>query len=139
MRITETRDINEVLKCLPMEIEIQKKGRDVMPIKDLLSVLNTAFTTNPNLRFFMAYDENEGVLGYMVLILYPDKEYRSIQIYRIWTNGKKEILESFIEIIKTLAKEFRCKKIIIVTRKNTKALKRKWGFKVSSTIMERSI
>lgn len=140
MRIIETRDINEVLKCLPMEVKIRNKGRDVTAIKDTLSLLKTAFEINPYMRFFMAFpDDSDELIGYLVLIIHPEKELKIIHLYRIWYDGKKEVLNQFIEIIKYLAKEFKCKRLTIEVFKNEKALERKWGFKKSSVIMERRI
>ena len=123
-----------------MEVEIRNKGRDTMSIKDTLSLLKTAFEYNPYLRFFMAFpDERDELIGYLVLIIRPEKEFKTIHLYRIWYDGKPEVLDQFKEIIRYFAKEFKCRRLTIEVFKNEKALEKKWGFKKSSVIMERRI
>ncbi len=140
MRIVETRDVSEVLRCLPMELEIRKKGRDVMPIRDTLSLLKKNFEHNPYFRFFLIFaDDNDDVLGYMGLVIYPEKELKTIHLYRIWYNGTKEVLEQLKEIIRHIAKETKCKRLTIEVYNNEAALERSYGFKKSSVIMERRI
>jgi len=136
----ETRDISEVLRCLPMEIEIRKKGRDVMPIKDTLSLLKMNFEHNPYFKFYMIFaDEEDKLLGYMAIIIRPQKEYKTIHLYRIWYDGTKEVFEKMKEIITYIGKETKCKRLTIEVYKNEAALERLYGFKKSSVIMERRI
>jgi len=140
MRVVETREISEVLRCIPMEVEIRKKGRDVMPIRDTLSLLKLNFDLNPYFKFYMIFpDDGEELLGYIVLIIRPEKEMKTIHLYRIWYNGKKEVLEQMKEIIRYISKETKCKRLTIEVFKNEKALERLWGFKRYSVVMERRI
>jgi hypothetical protein len=140
MRIVETRDISEVMKCIPMEIEIRKKGRDIMPIKDTLSLLKASFDNNPYFKFYMILaDDCDNLLAYFALIIKPEKELKTIHLYRIWYNGAKEVLEQIKEIIRYIGKETKCKRLTIEVYSNEKALERIYGFKKSSVIMERRI
>jgi hypothetical protein len=140
MRVIETRNISDILQCIPMELEIRKKGRDVMPIRDMLSLLKQNFEHNPCFKFYMIFaDEGDTLLGYIGLIVRPEKEVRTIHLYRIWHDGTKEVLEKLKEIIKLIAKETKCKRLTVEVYKDEKALERVYGFKKHSTIMERRI
>jgi hypothetical protein len=140
MRVVETKDISEILKCIPMELEIRKKGRDVMPIRDMLSLLKVTFENNPLFKFYMILeDEGEGLLGYMGLFIRPEREVRTIHLYRIWYNGNKEVFEKLKEIIKGISRETKCRRLTIEVYANEKVLERIYGFKRHSVIMERRI
>jgi hypothetical protein len=140
MRVVETRDITEILKCIPMELEIRKKGRDVMPIRDMLSLLKLTFENNPLFKFYMIFeDEGDALLGYMGLFVRPEREVRTIHLYRIWHNGSKDVLEKLKEIIRGISKETKCRRLTIEVYKNENVLERIYGFKRHSVIMERRI
>jgi hypothetical protein len=140
MRVIETRDIADILKCIPMELEIRKKGRDIMPIRDMLSILKKNFDSNPFFKFYMILeDEGEKLLGYVGLIIRLEKENKTIHLYRIWHDGTKEVLDKLKEIIRYISKESRCKRLTIEVYKNEKVLERIYGFKRHSVIMERRI
>jgi hypothetical protein len=140
MRVLETRDISEVLRCIPMELEIRKKGRDTMSIKDTLSLLKLNFDHNPYFKFYMIFpDDTDDLLGYIALIIRPEKEMKTIHLYRIWYNGTQVVMDQIKDIIKYISKETKCRRLTIEVFKNEKALEKKWGFKKSSVIMERRI
>ena len=140
MRITETRDIADFLKCIPMEIEIRNKKRDLMPIRDTLSLIKQNFEHNPYFRFYMIYaDQEDKLLGYFGIIIRPEREIRTIHLYRIWYDGTKAVLDKIKESIRLISKETKCRRLTIEVYNNEKALERLWGFKKHSTIMERRI
>jgi hypothetical protein len=89
----------------------------------------------------IAYDEDNNVIGFMVLFLVPIPGIKTINIQRIWYKpNQRQVLDEFIKIGRKWAKENDIKKVIItVTRPRIKALQRKWGFKVTSVNMERGI
>ncbi len=123
-----------------MEIEIRKKGRDVMPIRDTLSLLKQNFEQNPYFKFFLIFaDDSDTLMGYMGLVIHPEKELKTIHLYRIWHDGAKEVMEQLKEIIRQIAKENKCKRLTIEVYNNEKALERSYGFKKSSVLMERRI
>jgi len=140
MKIVETRDITDILKCIPMELEIRKKGRDIMPIRDTLSLLKQNFESNPCFRFYMIYaDNSEKLIGYFGIIVRPEKEIRTIHLYRIWYDGTKEVIEKIKETIREIAKTTKCRRLTVEVYDNEKALERLYGFKKHSTIMVRRI
>ena len=139
MRVTETRDIAEFLQCIPMEMEIRKKGRDIMPLRDTMSLLKDQFENNPWFKFFMIFDDTEKLAGYFGIFIRPERGVKTIHLYRIWYNGKKEVFDKIEEIIRQIAKETKCKRLTIEIYNNEKALERLWGFKRYSVIMERRI
>ena len=111
-----------------------------MPIKDTLSLLKMNFEHNPYFKFYMIFaDEEDKLLGYMAIIIRPQKEYKTIHLYRIWYDGTKEVFEKMKEIITYIGKETKCKRLTIEVYKNEAALERLYGFKKSSVIMERRI
>ncbi len=123
-----------------MEIEIRKKGRDVMPIRDTLSILKQNFEQNPYFKFFLIFaGDSDALGGYMALVIHPEKELKTIHLYRIWHDGAKEVMEQLKEIIRQIAKENKCKRLTIEVYNNEKALERSYGFKKSSVLMERRI
>ena len=140
MRVVETRDIADVLQCIPMEIEIRNKGRDKIPIKDTLSLLKQNFEHNPFFHFFLIFpDEDGALLGYFAINLHPQKELRTIHLYRVWHNGSREVADKIRELLVAIAKETKCRRLTIEAYKNEAALERLYGFKKSSVIMERRI
>jgi hypothetical protein len=140
MRIIETRDITEVLRCVPMEMEIRKKGRDHMPIRDMLSLVKENFEHNPLFHFFLIFeDDSDNLIGYFAIIIRPQKEFRTINLYRIWHDGSKEVRDKIEEIITQIAKETKCRRLTIEVYKNESSIERLYGFRKSSTVMERRI
>jgi hypothetical protein len=132
--------MNEILQCVPIEEQIRKKERAQIKLRDFLLLLSMNLD-NPNFGFWIAYDDNNNVVGYMVLFLVPIPGMKSITIQRIWyKQGETEIIKEFERIIKKWARDNSINKVnITVTRPRLEALKRRWGFKVVSVNMERRI
>lgn len=117
-----------------MEVEIRKKGRDTMHIKDTLSLLKLNLESNPYFKFYMVIEDD--MIGYMALFIRP--ELKTIHLYRIWYS-EPEAFEKMKEIITYLGKQTKCKRLTIEVYKDEDALIRLHGFRRSSVIMERRI
>ena len=137
MKIERTTDMQEILKCIPFEHRVTEKGRDRSRIKDRLLYLN-AQIDNPYLGFWIAYDDNNEVLGYTLasLVLIPGME--RLHLLRMYA-PTPEIRDAFENILRGWAKEHKVKFVQIAAAKGVKALQRKYGFKPDSVNMVRRI
>ena len=55
IEIRETRNIQDVLQCVPYECQIRDKGRDKVPLKEMLYSTAQWFASDPDFHFFMFY------------------------------------------------------------------------------------
>jgi len=135
INIIEMRDISDFLKLIPMEMEIRNKGRDIMPIKDMITFVQRQLEDNPNFHILIAYDD-ERIVGYAAFYINPQPEFRQFHLYRIWTDPKRpDALKELDETRKQIMKHLKLKSFTIEVYKNVHALERK-GFYVKSYIME---
>lgn len=139
MYVRETRDINDFLQCLQMEQVVRKKKRDKSSLSDMIDYLGRNFRRNPLMRMFMAFSDDDEMIGYTILNINPDTGAKNIHIYRTWYKGDPEIQKTFWKIIKALATDYGCDTCTIEVYKNARAYERKWGFKPYSMILERGI
>jgi len=137
MRIEQTTDIQEILKCVPFENEIIKKGRDSSRIKDRLLFVQSQLG-NPAFGYWMAYDDEDNVIGYTLAMLSIVPGMERLHLLRMYA-PEAELREAFSEILRTWAKENHVKFAQITTTKNIKVLKRKYGFVVDSVNLVRRI
>lgn len=137
VRIERVTDIAEMMKCLPFERELRKKGRDNNRESNLLLFLQSQ-VNNPIFGFFMAYDEQDNVIGYIVAILnlFPGNE----RIFFLRFHAKsKELQDQFKDVIGEWVKPFKIKTATVTVQEQrmVKAFKRKYGYHVTSVNMER--
>jgi hypothetical protein len=139
MEIERTNNIQEVIKCLPFEDEIRKKGRDKSKVSDMLMLIKNQMD-NPFFGIWIAYDnENkEKILGYTIAILTLIPGFERESILRM-VAPTKEIRDKFFEILEMWAKTFRIRTQTITAHKHIKAITRKFNFKAVSVVMERRI
>jgi len=137
MRIEQTADMQEVLKCVPFENEIIRKGRDSSRIKDRLLFVNSQLG-NPAFGYWIAYDDEDNIIGYTLAMLSLVPGMERLHLLRMYA-PQAEIKDAFSDILRTWAKENRVKFAQITTTKNIKVLKRKYGFVVDSVNMVRRI
>ena len=137
MRIQRTNDISEILKCLPFEREIRNKGRDDQRESNMLLFVQSQLN-NPLFGFFMAYDDENNIIGYMVTIISLLPGAERLHILRIYAK-QKELMKQFEEVLKEWAKLFKVKSacMTVTNAQMIKAMKRKYGYKVVSVNMER--
>ena len=144
MEIIRATAIREVLDCIPIEMEIRKKENERMKLKDMLLFVENQLG-NPYFGFYIAYEE-EGIVGFMSLFYIPIRGMEQIQVLRIWSHPQHEAMGGFEKIIRQWKKETKAPKVTIemdARRKNKdnmgriRAMKRKWGFKISSIVLER--
>jgi hypothetical protein len=136
MQIRRINDIQEVMKCLPFEREIRNKGRDDQRESKLLLFVQSQLQ-NPLFGFFMAYDDDGNVKGYIVTMasLIPGME--RLHILRLYAKGG--LMKEFEEALREWTKQFKLK-IAVMTLTDTrmvKAMQRHYGYKVVSVNMER--
>jgi hypothetical protein len=139
MRIERITDISEILKCLPFEREIRKKGRDVMREADMLLFIESQIN-NPLFGFWISYDEEGKINGYVVAMISPFTGMERLILMRIYAKDKS-ILNAFIDIGKQWAKQYKIKKMTMTVSqgKDMKAFKRAYQFIPVSINMERRI
>lgn len=143
MIIRQTRELQEILRCLPFESEIRKKGRDRMRLKDML-VYITAQLENPMFKFWIAYESEEkikpddNILGYCIANINLLPGMRSIYLYRMYAK-EEGLRKQFEKVLKDWAKEYKITKVMMTVYKNVRAFKRKHGFTPVSVNMERRV
>jgi hypothetical protein len=136
VEIRRVTEIQEVLKCLPFEREIRNKGRDDQRESKMLLFVQSQLQ-NPLFGFFMAYDENENVKGYIVTMISLMPGLERLHILRIY--AKDGLMKEFEEVLKEWAKQFRLKTALMTVSDSrmVKAMQRRYGYKVVSVNMER--
>ncbi len=136
IRIERITDMGEVLKCLPFEREIRKKGRDTGRESDLLTFIEGNIGS-PLLGFFIVYDDDDNLIGYTVTMLSFVPGYKRLLLLRMYAKTK-EVKKLFEDTIIEWMKMNKIKTGQITTSGHIKALQR-WGWKVVSVNMERRI
>lgn len=134
MRIERVDDISEIMKCLPFEQEIRKRGREDRRESDTILFIHTQLA-NPMFSFLMVYDDDDNVIGYAAGLISLAPGMKFAYLIRLYAKTK-EVKESLLEYMSQYAKEFKIDRVQITVRKNIKAMQR-YGFKVISVNMER--
>ena len=136
MKIERITDIQEVMKCLPFEREIRNKGRDDQRESKMLLFVQSQLQ-NPLFGYFMAYDDEGNVKGYVVTIINPISGMERLHILRIY--AKNGLMKEFETVLKEWAKQFKIKiaSMTVTDARMIKAIQKKYGFKVVSVNMER--
>ena len=138
MRITKTVDIAEILKCLPYEREIRKKGRDNSRESQLLLFVQSQLE-NPMFGFFIAYDEKDEILGYTVaMISVLSGLGKHIHLLRIYAK-QREVLNALTDTLKEWIKPLNIKTVQITATNHIRAFQRRYKFVPVSVSMERRI
>jgi N-acetylglutamate synthase-like GNAT family acetyltransferase len=148
MEIREVTDIGEIMKIVPIEVELLRGETIGMSLRDKLTWIDGELNgkqlyTKYEFKVFMIY-EGEKLVGYAIAALTKSKiKYLSeIRIYRVWHEKKnKEIAELFMKRIEEWARENKIDKIRSEADKPSmkRLLKSKYGFKVISTNMEKEV
>jgi len=118
-----------------MEREIRNKGRDDQRESNMLLFVQSQLE-NPLFGFFMAYDDEDRVIGYALAIisLFPGAErIHLMRIYAKQTNVRIELENILIQ----WAKQFKVKIAQMTVTKHIKAFRRKYNFMPVSVNMER--
>jgi hypothetical protein len=135
MRIERVTDIQEIMKCLPFEREIRNKGREEIRESEMLLFIQSQIL-NPLFGYFMAYDDEENVIGYIVAMLSLIPGYKRLHLLRIYAK-KKEIMEGFEKILIEWAKPYKIRIASVTTKKHTKFYIRKYNYVPVSVNLER--
>lgn len=141
--IQQTRELQDVLRCLPFESEVKKKGRDRSKLKNMLAYI-TSQLANPLFRIWIAYDSEENIgpddniLGYCIAFINIMPGMKGIYLYRMYAKDS-DIRKEFEKILRAWAKEYKVTKVMMTIYKNVRAIKRKYGFIPVSVNMERRI
>jgi len=137
IRIERISDISEVMKCLPFERTIRKKKRDITRESDMLLFVQSNLLS-PLFGFFIAYNGEDEIIGYLVgyLSLFPG--FERMQLLRLYM--KEPWLEQeFKKVVDEWVKPFKIKIVQITVSKNVKAIQRKHKFIPVSINMERRL
>ena len=133
MIVKRITDMEEIVKCIPFEVEIREKGRDSTKVQKMLLFVQSQLE-NPLFGFWMVYEENE-IKGYAVTLINPIPGMEALLLWRLYAKTK-EVRELLEDTLREHADEFGIKKVQITTNKNIKALQRKHHFKPVSVNME---
>lgn len=139
MRIERAETLQEMLQCIPVEQQMRKREKEIVPLKDylLFVALNAE---NPMFGMWFGYDDENNIIGYAVAMMIPIVGMQSIWIIRVWYDPKyKELPNKYIKLLRKWGRENGIKKFTIAVNRGIKAFQRKWGFKVISVNMERRI
>jgi len=138
MRVERITDIQEVLKCLPYESEIRSKGREYLRESVQLEFISSTID-NPMFGYFVAYNDNDEVLGYTFAILnLMIRGHERIILSRMYAK-EPEIRDALIEALEEWAESYKIEVVQLVTNKHIKVFRRKYGFKPVSVVLERRI
>jgi len=148
VEIKEVRDIGEILKIVPFEVEIIKKEpkRGSMSLRDKITWIEAELSGKSiyqayGFKVFFFYKNSE-VVGYTVLSIIKStiKYFDEIRVHRVWQNDV-ECIDKFWELIKDLGKECKIKKLRIeVDRPSMERLcRKKYGLRSLSINMEGEI
>ena len=137
MFIKEVRNISEIIKCLPFEIEIQRKGRDNGRASHLISFIQTQLD-NPFFKFLIAYDEKseEDIIGYTIAIINPISGYKELCLLRMYAKNK-EVREEFERIDEEIMKENKLKRMSMTVQEKYVKVFERYGFTPVSVNMVR--
>lgn len=139
IEIRETRDIQDVLQCVPFECQIREKGRDKVPIKEMLYSTAQWFASDPDFHFFMFYDEGR-IVGYVALRLVKDRNERTVHIIRIYNGKSPEFWDAFKGLINAIKKAFSLTKMTgLASNDMMKRYLKRQGFSEAYTLMERRL
>ena len=138
MEIRRITDIQEVLRCLPYEREIRKKGRDTSRESQLLLFVQSQLE-NPYFAFFIAYDDDKNILGYTVAFVSIIKGLGNrVHLSRLYA-PKKEVFDALTDALRDWVKPYNVKTAQITAYKHIKAIQRRYKFTPVSVCMERRI
>ncbi len=137
MKIERVTDISEILKCLPFEREIRKKGRDDTRESHLILFIQSQLI-NPLFGFWIAYDDEKNIKGYIVTLISLFPGHERLYILRIYSK-EKGLMGEFEKVLKEWAKLFKVKiaSMTITDSRMIKAMKKRYGYKIVSVNMER--
>lgn len=137
MEIRRITDIAEVLRCLPFEREVRKKGRDTSRESQLLLFVQSQLE-NPYFGFFIAY-EGENIVGYTVAFVSIIKGLGNrIHLSRLYA-PKKEVFDALTDTLREWIRPYNVKTAQITAYKHIKAIQRRYKFTPVSVTMERRI
>lgn len=137
MRIERVKNIAQALECLPFEREIRNKHRDSTRESHLLLFIESQLP-NPLFGFWMAYDDNENLKGYVVAIIGLFPGHERLHLLRIYAKDKS-LFQQFEDILKEWAKQYRVKIAVMTARtaKEVKIYQRRYHYVPVSINMER--
>ena len=135
MRIERIYDIAEILKCLPFEREIRKKGRDSSRESDMILFVKSQLES-PLFGFWMAYDDNNNIIGYFSAIISLIPGMERFHLLRIYAK-QKELFKQFENIGKEWMKQYKIKIAQMTTKKHIKVFQKKYGYIPVSVNLER--
>ena len=140
MEVKETRNIQDVLECVPFECQIREKGRDRVTVKDMLYFTAQGFANDPSFRFFIFYEQGR-IVGYVALRILFDKYERGVHIIRVFKDKNfPEVLVKLEELLTAICTHYKLDRII--GRADSPSMKKYMeskGFTTAYTVMQRRV
>ena len=149
MRLANITDIAEIIKLVPIEVQIAKKesSRGAMPIKDKIEWIRCMVNGEPiitkhEFRVVGVYNDDSEIIGYAIasLTVSKIKYFNELRVYRIWYDYHyPEAIQMLQEEAKRWAKENKVHVMRSEVDRRLKAWKRAWNMEPVSVNMERRI
>ena len=148
IEIREITDISEVLKIVPIEVELRKKEPKAgsMSLRDSITWIEAALSGKPiyqayAFKVYFFYNDDE-LVGYTILSITKSviKHFDEIRIYRVW-HKDHDCVAKWFELIEWLGGEYGIKKIRFEANipELEKHFRKKYGFRSVSINMEGEI
>lgn len=139
MEIIETRNIDDLLSLVPIEMGIREKNYTSLSVKDTLSFVQRQMEGNRNFHFLMAKNEND-VIGYCSFFIDNDPGFKSLCIYRVWHNPEHpSVLVRFKKIQNEICKTYKLNSIKVEVPPSLVPKMKEWGFKQKNIVMEKKV
>lgn len=141
MTLIETRDIAEILKIIPHEIEIRQKGRDRKPLKDMLSSVKRRLETDNQFHVFLAKDAEDKLTAYAFFALHCEPEEKRLELCRIWHDEERPSgLMQIVKALRRIVKQYKLESVTAIAQsKEMTAIAKEWGFKMAGVVMEKKV
>jgi hypothetical protein len=145
MIVKRITDISDMMKLVPIEVQLRNKHHSSVKTRDLLEFVEKML---PNQLFYPVViyeDETEQKpIGYIVILVIPNKlmDMRCVSVLRVWYDPHYKdqgIVELGWNIMKTICKQHNIDKIRIEVSRGAKAYHKAWGFEPIATVMERRV
>lgn len=139
MKIEKISDIGKIFDCIPFEQDIRNKGRDKTKISNTILFIKSQLN-NPYFGFWIAYNENGGVIGYTIALATKLPGFDRLILLRMYAKNKeirKELEKVLIEFADSFKIKMAC--ITVPDSRYSKILQRHSDWKEVSINLERKV
>jgi hypothetical protein len=145
MIVKRVTDISDIIKLVPIEVQLRKKHHSLVKTRDLLEFIEKML---PNPLFYpvVVYEDEteQHIIGYIIILVIPNKlmDMQCVSVLRVWYDPHYKdqgIVDVGWKIMKTICKQHNIDRIRIEVSRGSKAYHRVWGFEPIATVMERRV